>query len=90
MLKDIPKIHIAMELFDNLALTKFTVRIQDIEERYSNKEKYFVYVINISRNDGLEWTIQKRYSQIHEFRDHLKHHSDVNVSYLLLFFAYLA
>ena len=33
--------------------------------------KIFKYVIKVTRNDGLEWIIKKRYSEIRDFRDKL-------------------
>jgi len=38
----------------------------------------FIYHIKVFRNDGLEWAIKKRYSEIADFRDKLiKRDNDV-------------
>ena len=72
-------------------LRKFTIRIKDIEERYANGEKFFVYTVWIRRNDGLQWMIQRRYSQIYEFRNYLMQYSDIDVGFPLKFwFLFLA
>jgi len=74
--KEIPKIHVALEIYDEVAIIKLNMKIKAIEEREGSCGKVFVYVINIRRNDGLEWTIRKRYSEILQFRDRMLHHDE--------------
>ena len=33
--------------------------------------KIYIFVIKITRNDGLEWIIKKRYSEVRELRETL-------------------
>jgi len=52
------------------------MKIQEVEEREGSCGKVFVYGIKITRNDGLEWTVHKRYSEISHFRDQMIHQDD--------------
>jgi hypothetical protein len=36
--------------------------------------KVFHYIMKVFRNDGLEWTLKKRYSEIRDLRDKLAKH----------------
>ncbi len=57
-----------------MTIKHFRVAIVDVEEVKQSgglKFKVFVYHIKVTRNDGLEWIIKKRYSEIADLREKL-------------------
>ena len=82
---DISKLHIALEIYNEESLKYFHISITEIEEFQEEDKlacKVFLYVIKITRNDGLEWQVKKRYSQIRALRQSLAE----NVSNVRIFF----
>ena len=70
----IPKLHVELEIFNETAIKHFQVSIPEVEEfkeRGAFGCKVYVYVIKVTRNDGLEWLVRKRYSQIRKLRNDL-------------------
>jgi len=69
-----PKLHVALEIFNETAIKHFHVSIPEVEEFTEEGAfgcKVYVYVIKVTRNDGLEWLLRKRYSQIRKLRKDL-------------------
>ena len=70
-----PKIRLSVELVDHQAVFDLNTTVVDIkkcEESDGMHLPYFKYVIMVTRNDGLQWFIEKRYSEIAALRDALK------------------
>jgi len=70
----IPKIHVELEIYDDKSLRYFNVSIPEIEEFQEENKlscKVFLYVVKVFRNDGLEWIVKKRYSEIRALRQAL-------------------
>ena len=66
-----PKLHVSLEIFNETAIKHFQVSIPEVEEFKEEGAfgcKVYVYVIKVTRNDGLEWLVRKRYSQIRKLR----------------------
>ena len=47
------------------------VEVKELREKNGLKFKFYVYVLLITRNDGLQWFIQKRFSEISQLRKNL-------------------
>lgn len=74
----IPKLHVCLEIFDPISIKHFEVSIPEVEETRENgflECKVFVYTIKIVRNDGLEWYVKKRYSEIRALKKALSERS---------------
>jgi len=59
---------------DEDSIREIQVNIVEVKEMVEDgglKLKYWVYVLLITRNDGLQWFIEKRFSEISQFRESL-------------------
>ena len=62
------------------------VEVRELTEKNGLKFKFYVYVLLITRNDGLQWFIQKRFSEISELREDLKRDKLISVrTYFLIY-----
>ena len=75
----------SLEIFNETAIRHFQVSIPEVEEFKEEGAfgcKVYVYVIKVTRNDGLEWLVRKRYSQIRKLRKALaKSNPEVNLRF---------
>ena len=62
------------------------VEVRELTEKNGLKFKFYAYVLLITRNDGLQWFIQKRFSEISELREDLKRDKLISVrTYFLIY-----
>ena len=75
-----------LEIYNPESLKHFQVSIPEIEETTEQGImdcKIFLYVIKITRNDGLEWIIKKRYSEIRALKENLAKECSEVVIYMI-------
>lgn len=66
--------HICLEIYDPVTINHITISIPETEEFKEGgllECTVFLYVIKVLRNDGLEWLVKRRYSQMRSLKGSL-------------------
>ena len=70
-----PKIQLTLKLTDHEAIFDLNceiVQAKQLADSDGLKLHYYTYLLSIKRNDGLQWFVSRRYSDIYRLRKHLK------------------
>ena len=75
-------VHLTVELVDHVTIFDLNATVVEVKQcREENRLHltYFTYVILVTRNDGLQWIIERRYSEFAALKQRLKAMEPMNV-----------